>query len=73
MLMETRQKKSKPDAVTWLKQVAGDAELVVAPSRKEAANRLDSDDDNDGVAWAQDWCPEDAEDRDGFRDRDHPG
>jgi len=44
VVMEARQKKSKPDAVKWLKQVAGGAELVVAPSRKEAANLLEGAD-----------------------------
>ena len=44
VVMEARQKKSKPDAVKWLKEVAGDAELVVAPSRKEAANLLEGAD-----------------------------
>ena len=44
MLMESRQLQSRPDAVKWLKQVTGDAELVVAKSRKEAANLLDGAD-----------------------------
>ena len=44
VLMEARQLQSRPDAVKWLKQVAGDAELVVAKRRKEAANLLDGAD-----------------------------
>jgi phosphoglycerate dehydrogenase-like enzyme len=44
VVMEARQRESRPDAVEWLKQVAGDAEFVVAPSRKEAANLLDGAD-----------------------------
>jgi len=44
VVMEPRQLQSRPDAVKWLKQVAGDAEIVVAPSRKEAANLLDGAD-----------------------------
>ena len=41
VVMEARQRESRPDAIDWLKQVAGDAELVVAPSRKQAAALLD--------------------------------
>lgn len=44
VVMEERQRESRPDAVEWLKQVAGDAEFVVAPSRKEAARLLDGAD-----------------------------
>jgi len=44
VLMEERQLQSRPDAVKWLKQVAGDAELVVAKSRKEAVKLLDGTD-----------------------------
>jgi phosphoglycerate dehydrogenase-like enzyme len=44
VLMEERQLQSRPDAVKWLQQVAGGAELVVAKSRKEAANLLDGTD-----------------------------
>ena len=44
VVMEARQRESRPDAVKWLKQVAGDAEIVVASSRKEAANLLDGAD-----------------------------
>jgi phosphoglycerate dehydrogenase-like enzyme len=44
VLMEARQRESRPDAVKWLKPVAGDAELVVAKSREEAANLLDGAD-----------------------------
>ena len=44
MLMESRQLQSRPDAVKWLKQVTGDAELVIAKSRKEAVNLLDGAD-----------------------------
>jgi phosphoglycerate dehydrogenase-like enzyme len=44
VVMDARQRESRPDAVKWLKQVAGNAEFVVAPSRKEAANLLDGAD-----------------------------
>ena len=44
VVMEARQRESRPDAVEWLEQVAGDAEIVVAPSRKEASNLLDGAD-----------------------------
>ena len=44
VVMEARQRQSRPDAIEWLKQVAGDAEFVVAPSRKEAAKLLDGAD-----------------------------
>jgi phosphoglycerate dehydrogenase-like enzyme len=44
VVMEARQRESRPDAVEWLKEVAGDAELVVAPSRKAAADLLDGAD-----------------------------
>ena len=44
IVMESRQKNSKPDAVAWLKEVAGDAELVVADSRHEAADLLEGAD-----------------------------
>jgi phosphoglycerate dehydrogenase-like enzyme len=44
VVMEARQRESRPDAVAWLQQVAGDAEVVVAPSRKEAAKLLDGAD-----------------------------
>ncbi len=44
VVMEPRQRESRPDAVQWLQQVAGDAEFVVAPSRKEAAKLLDGAD-----------------------------
>lgn len=44
ILMETRQKNSKPDAVEWLKEVSGNAEFIVANSRKDAANLLDGAD-----------------------------
>jgi phosphoglycerate dehydrogenase-like enzyme len=44
VLMEARQRQSRPDAVEWLKPVAGDAEFVVASSRKEMTNLLDGAD-----------------------------
>jgi len=44
IVMEDRQKKSKPDAVAWLQEVAGDAELIVVDSRKDAALFLDDAD-----------------------------
>jgi len=44
LVMEARQRESRPDAVEWLEQVAGDAEIVVAPSRKAASNLLDGAD-----------------------------
>ena len=44
LVMAARQLESRPDAVEWLKPVAGDAEFVVANSRKEAANLLDGAD-----------------------------
>ena len=44
LVMEARQRESRPDAVDWLKQVAGDAEFVVAPNRKAAADLLDGAD-----------------------------
>ena len=44
VVMEARQRQSRPDAIEWLKQVARDAEFVVAPSRKEAAKLLDGAD-----------------------------
>ena len=44
VVMEARQRESRPDAVEWLRQVAGDAEFVVAPSRKEAAKLLEGAD-----------------------------
>ncbi|MEN8801483.1 MAG: D-2-hydroxyacid dehydrogenase [Thiogranum sp.] len=44
VVMEARQRESRPDAVKWLQPVAGDAEIVVAPSRKEAANLLEGAD-----------------------------
>lgn len=44
VLMEARQLESRPDAVEWLKPVAGDAELVVASSRAEMVKLLDGAD-----------------------------
>ena len=44
VVMEARQRESRPDAVEWLQQVAGYAEFVVAPSRKAAASLLDGAD-----------------------------
>lgn len=42
--MLDRQKASKPDAVAWLKQVAGEAEIVVATSREVPAAQLEGAD-----------------------------
>ena len=39
-----RQKASKPDAVAWLQQVTGDAEIVVATSREVPAAQLEGAD-----------------------------
>jgi phosphoglycerate dehydrogenase-like enzyme len=39
-----RQKASKPDAVAWLKEVAGEAEIVVATSREVPAAQLEGAD-----------------------------
>jgi phosphoglycerate dehydrogenase-like enzyme len=44
VLMEARQRESRPDAIEWLKPVAGDAEIVVAPSRKEMTGLLEGAD-----------------------------
>ncbi len=44
VVMEARQRESRPDAVAWLQEVAGDAEFVVAPSREAAAKLLDGAD-----------------------------
>jgi phosphoglycerate dehydrogenase-like enzyme len=44
VVMEARQRESRPDAVEWLKEVAGDAEFIVVPSRKAAAGLLDGAD-----------------------------
>lgn len=44
IVMENRQKNSKPDAVAWLQEVAGDAEFIVVDSRKDAAIFLDDAD-----------------------------
>lgn len=40
VVMGERQKQSRPDAIKWLKQVAGDAEFIIAGSRTEAAGML---------------------------------
>lgn len=44
VVMGTRQKQSKPDAVAWLQEVAGGAELLVAHSRDAAADLLEGAD-----------------------------
>ena len=44
VVMSERQKRSRPDAVTWLKPVAGDAEFIVANSRTAAAGMLEGAD-----------------------------
>ena len=44
IVMEARQKNSKPDAVAWLQEVAGDAEFIVVDSRNDAAVFLDDAD-----------------------------
>lgn len=41
VLLEERQRQSRPDALKWLEQVAGDAELIVAHSRAEVAGLLE--------------------------------
>jgi len=40
VLLEARQRQSRPDALKWLGEVAGEAELVLAHSRAEAAGLL---------------------------------
>ena len=40
VLLDKRRQQSRPDAVSWLKEVAGDAELVVAPSRQAMVDML---------------------------------
>jgi len=44
VLIQAWQKKSKPDVDKWLKEVAGDAEFVVASSHEEVAILLDGAD-----------------------------
>ncbi len=44
VLMEARQRDSRPDALEWLKPVAGGAELIVASSRKEMVDLLEGAD-----------------------------
>lgn len=40
VLLDKRRQQSRPDAVSWLKEVAGDAEIVVAPSRQAMVDML---------------------------------
>ena len=44
VLLDERRKQSRPDAVSWLKEVAGDAEIVVAPSRQAMVDMLEGAD-----------------------------
>ena len=44
VFMGKRQQQSMPNAVTWLQQVAGDAELIVAQTRAEMVFHLDDAD-----------------------------
>ena len=44
VLLDIRRKQSRPDAESWLKEVAGDAELVVVPSNGAAIKNLDGTD-----------------------------
>jgi phosphoglycerate dehydrogenase-like enzyme len=44
VLLDKRRKQTRPDAIAWLKEVAGGAELVVAESDDEAALLLDDAD-----------------------------
>ena len=44
VLLDERRKQSRPDAVSWLKEVAGDAELVVASSRQAMVDMLEGAD-----------------------------
>ena len=41
VLLDERRKQSRPDAVSWLKEVAGDAEIVVATSSQDMVDNLD--------------------------------
>jgi len=40
VLLDERRKQTRPDAINWLKEVAGDAEIVVAPSSRAAVEGL---------------------------------
>ncbi len=44
VVLGERQRRSRPDALSWLREVAGDAEFVVAASREQAAALLDGAD-----------------------------
>ena len=44
VLLDERRKQSRSDAVSWLKEVAGDAEIVVAPSRQAMVDKLEGAD-----------------------------
>jgi phosphoglycerate dehydrogenase-like enzyme len=44
VLMEERQKQSRPDAISWLQAVAGDTDIAVAPSRQAMVDMLDGAD-----------------------------
>jgi phosphoglycerate dehydrogenase-like enzyme len=40
VLLDDRRKQTRPDAIDWLKAVAGDAEIIVAPSSRAAVENL---------------------------------
>jgi phosphoglycerate dehydrogenase-like enzyme len=44
VLLDERRKQSRPDAIAWLQAVAGDAEIVMAPSSRAAVENLDGAD-----------------------------
>ena len=44
VLLDERRKQSRPDAVSWLKEVAGDAEIVVASTQQAVIEKLDGAD-----------------------------
>jgi len=47
VLLDSRRKQSRPGAVSWLKEVAGDAEIVVATSNQDVVDNLDFLEDAD--------------------------
>ncbi len=47
VLLDERRKQSRPDAISWLKEVAGDAEIVVATSGQDVVDNLDFLEDAD--------------------------
>ncbi len=44
VLLDERRKQSRPDAISWLKAVAGDAEIIVAPSPRAMVDSLEDAD-----------------------------